>query len=76
VSIAELRRVRPSWIFSNIEVMETEKGMPLLVWAVKGFGRFMSAVTGRRPGLPVHLSVQGRLAERLPLRSSLRARTG
>jgi hypothetical protein len=72
-SIAELRRVRPSWIFSNIEVMETTTGAPLLVWAVKGFSELMGAVMAQRPELPVHLSLQGRLAERLPMRSSFRA---
>jgi hypothetical protein len=72
VSIARLRRVRPSWIFSNIEVLETERGTSLLVWAVKGFGRFMGAVVDQRPDLPVHLSLQGRLAEHLPVRSSFR----
>jgi hypothetical protein len=76
VSIARLRRVRPSWIFSNIEVMETERGTSLPVWAVKGFDGFMGAVVAQRPDLPVRLSVQGRLAERLPVRSSFRAGPG
>jgi hypothetical protein len=76
MSIAELRRVRPSWMFSNIEVMETERGTPLLVWAMKGFGRLMSAVLAERPDVTVRVSLQGRLAERLPVRSSFRAGTG
>lgn len=72
VPVAELHRVRPSWIFSNIEVLETERGTPALMWAVKGFDQFISAVTGQRPGLQVRVSLQTRIAERLPVRSSFR----
>ncbi len=76
VPVAGLRRLRPSWLFSNIEVLEIEGGPALLVWAVRGFGRFASALGAQRPGLPVSHSVQGRLAEHLPVRSSFRAGPG
>jgi len=76
LSISELRRVRPSRIFSNIEILETGDGARLPVWAVKGFGRLMGAVVSERPDLPVLLSLQGRWAERVPVRSSFRPGTG
>ena len=68
---ADLRRVRPSWIFSNIQVMETAAGSPVLVWAVKGFSELIGAVSTQRP-LPCQLSPQARLAARMPVRSSFR----
>jgi hypothetical protein len=74
--ISELRSVRPSRLFSNIEIMETADGTRLLVWAVRGFSGLMEAVASERPDLPVLLSLQGRLAERIPVRSSFRVGTG
>lgn len=71
VDMADLRRVRPSWIFSNIEVMETAGGAPVLVWAVKGFRQLITAASTEHP-VPCQLSLQARLADRLPVRSSFR----
>jgi hypothetical protein len=70
--IATLRRVRSSRIFSNVQIMEIGDGAPILVWAVKGVGQLMDALEAQRPGLDFHLSLQERLAERMPVRSSFR----
>ena len=74
--VAQLDRVRPSRVFSNIQVVQTADGRRVMVWAVKGFTRFIGVVASRRPGLPVHLQVQTRLAEHLPVKSTYHAEAG
>jgi hypothetical protein len=70
--VSQLRRVRPSRLFSNIQVMEASGEGAVMIWAVKGFNRFASALAGQQPGLDLRLSAPARLAERLPVRSSFR----
>jgi hypothetical protein len=76
VAVADLRKVRPSLLFSNIQILDTGRGRPAMVWAVRGFGELAGALDGRSPGLPCQLSPQARLAARLPLRSAFRAGAG
>lgn len=73
VALADIRRVRPSWLFSNIQVMETGARGPAMVWAVRGFRDLVEAVCLERPGLPCQLSPQARIAGRMPLRSGFLA---
>ncbi len=75
VALADIRRVRPSWLFSNIQVMDTGARGPAMVWAVRGFRDLVDAVWVERPGLPCQLSPQARIAARMPLRSGFRAGT-
>jgi hypothetical protein len=73
LAVAELRKVRPSLLFSNIQILDTGRGRPAMVWAVRGFAELMGALDGQRPGLPCQLSPQARLAARMPLRSAFQA---
>jgi len=73
LAVAELRKVRPSLLFSNIQILDTGRGRPAMVWAVRGFGELMGALDVQRPGLPWQLSPQARLAARMPLRSAFEA---
>jgi len=73
-ALGQLRAVRPSWIFSNVQVLQRREARPVLLWAVRGFSRFMDSVVVQRPDLPVRFQLQGRLAERMPVRSSFRPR--
>lgn len=73
VALADIRRVRPSWLFSNIQVMDTGARGPAMVWAVRGFRDLVDAVSAERPGLPCQLSPQARIAARMPLRSGFQA---
>jgi hypothetical protein len=70
VTVADLRKVRPSLLFSNIQILDTGRGRPAMVWAVRGFGELIGALDTQRPGLPCQLSPQARIAARLPLRSA------
>ncbi len=70
--VSQLRRVRPSRIFANIQVMEASGEGALRIWAVKGFNRFASALAAQQPALDLRLSVPARLAEGLPVQSSFR----
>ena len=73
VAVADLRRVRPSLLFSNIQILDTGRARPAMVWAVRGFGELAGALDRQRPGLPCQLSPQARIAARLPLRSAFQA---
>jgi hypothetical protein len=70
LAVAELRTVRPSLLFSNIQILDTGRGRPAMVWAVRGFDGLICALDAQRPGLPCQLSPQARIAARLPLRSA------
>ena len=70
VVVADLRKVRPSLLFSNIQILDTGRGRPAMVWAVRGFGELIGALGALSPGLRCQLSPQARLAARMPLRSA------
>ncbi len=72
--VRQLRRIRPSRIFWNIEIMKVAGEGAVLIWAVKGFTGFASALAGQAAGLDLRLSRQARLAERLPVPSNFHAR--
>lgn len=72
--VSAIRRVRPSRLFSNIQVLETRSGRPALVWAVKGFVPFLEEAVTPTSDVPVHIQAQSRISERLPVRSSFRGR--
>jgi hypothetical protein len=73
VDLADLEKVRPSLLFSNIQILDTGRGRPAMVWAVRGFGELAAAFDAQHPGLPCQLSPQARLAARMPLRSAFEA---
>jgi hypothetical protein len=75
LAVAELRKVRPSLLFSNIQILDTGRSRPAMVWAVRGFGELVAALHAQRPGLPCQLSPQARLAARIPWRSAFQAGT-
>jgi len=69
VAVYDVTAVRPMKLGSNGAVIEISGQRPILVMATKGFGEFVEELARLRPGLPVRLGWQARLAERLPGRS-------
>lgn len=65
IPLSDLTAIRPMRLASNVEVFDRRDGRPVLVMATKGLGAFLDSVSLARPGLPVRLGWQGRLAERM-----------
>lgn len=66
VKLSDVVELRPSRLGSNAEVIEFADRSRLIVFVRKGFKAFADEMKARRPGLPIRLGFQARLAERLP----------
>jgi hypothetical protein len=66
IPINELRRLRPSVVGSNLEVIECADGTSVIVWVRRGFRAFCDALKELRPELEVRLGWQARAAEAWP----------